>query len=108
MSSDADEDRFRTDLTADMRVMKVGMADMKNTMQQVADALLTLARHEERLANILSAMKRFDVGIHSLDVRTAALEQLAPVNRQTNDWVGKVQWAVIGGVLMFALNKVFV
>lgn len=47
-------------------------------------------------------------GMKALDDRVAKLEQQAPMQQRTTEWVEKIQWLIVGGVVTALLGLVVI
>lgn len=79
------------------------MSDIKTSMRELAQAVSRLAVVEERQATTNEAMGRLFKVIETIDTRVKVLEQAAPIQQQSSDWVqGAVKYivaAVLGAIL---------
>lgn len=94
-------------MQAEIGSIRQSLAEVKNTMSKMADALERLARLEERHANTTSALDRAFSALTKLEARIEAIERQQPVQKLTSDWVINLVWAVVGTV-MTLLVKHFV
>ncbi|MBU3577566.1 hypothetical protein [Polynucleobacter sp. UK-Kesae-W10] len=79
------------------------MGDIKSSMRELAQAVSRLAVVEERQSSINESIGRLFKTIESFDNRLKSLEQLQPIQQQTNGWIQSgVQYiiaAVLGAIL---------
>lgn len=80
------------------------VAEIKDAVVRLADAYTKLAVLEERQAHSKSANERAFELIERLSARVAALEQQAPIHRQSSEWVNKAIGLVIAAVIGAALT----
>lgn len=83
-------------MQAEIGSIRQSLAEVKNTMSKMADALERLARLEERHANTASALDRAFTALTRLEARIEAIERQQPVQKLTSDWVINLVWAVVG------------
>lgn len=80
------------------------VSDIKNALVRLADAYTKLAVLEERQANSKSANERAFELIEKLTARVHALEQQAPIHKQSSEWVNKTIGLIIAAVVGAALT----
>lgn len=86
-------------LAAEISAMREDMNEVKLTMRRVADALVQLARLEERHTTVAAALDRAFGAISKIEVRVRALETAQPVQRLTSGWMIDVAKFFAGGVV---------
>lgn len=104
----ADVDLLRTEFSS----VREDVAEMKETMRQVAAALERLARLEERHATVsaalgraFSAVSKTNVRVDALVERVAVLEREQPVQKLASGWVTNGVWLAAGGLVTAALKR---
>lgn len=85
-----------------------GFSEVRATLKEVADALMILARIDERQGQANAAIDRAfksiektDGRIDELTKRVAVLEQQQPLQKQVNLWFLSGVWAAAGLSVMF-------
>ncbi len=89
----------------DIQRISEGLDDVKETLKGVVDALVRLARLEERHTNTAKALERAFTAISNNEKRITQLEIKNPVMELTSDWVINGVWLVVGAVVMFGMTK---
>ena len=86
------------DLSAKLDVLHARMSTMESTLAKVSDALVSIARIEERMQSNSEALSRAFLAVQTLtealhrhesssDERMRKLEEVAPVHKLVSDWV---------------------
>jgi hypothetical protein len=86
-------------LAAEIRAMREDMHEVKLTMRQVADALVQLARLEERHTTVAAALDRAFAAISKIEGRVRSLETAQPVQKLTSSWMIDAAKFLAGGVV---------
>jgi len=102
------------ELNTKLDMLHVRMTTMETTLAKVGDALVSIARIEERMQASSEAVNRAFEAVrrvsdemarheNATDDRLRALEEAAPVNRLVSNWV--LTWvvgavALLGGVIV--------
>lgn len=86
-------------LAAEIRAMREDMDEVKITMRKVADALVQLARLEERHTTVASALDRAFGAIGKLELRVRTIETAQPVQKLTSSWMIDAAKFLAGGVV---------
>jgi hypothetical protein len=89
----------------DIQRISDGLDDVKETLKGVVDALVRLARLEERHTNTANAMERAFLAIGSLEKRVTKLEVQSPVLALTSGWVVNGVWLVMGAIITYGVTK---
>lgn len=85
-----------------------GFSEVRSTLKEVADALVILARVDERqgqanaaIDRAFKAIEKTDGRVDKLAERVMALEQQQPLQKQVNLWFLSGVWTVAGLAVMF-------
>lgn len=86
-----------------------GFSEVRATLKEVADALVILARVDERqgqanaaIDRAFKAIEKADGRVEKLAERVATLEQQQPLQKQVNLWFLSGVWWAAGLSVMFA------
>ncbi len=93
-------------LRAEMGGIRSDMGEMRQDLSRLADAVVTLARLEERQASMSKAQDRAFSAIAKLEGRVSALERSEPMQAQVTSWMMSAVWAAAGAAAMFAARAV--
>lgn len=85
--------------------MREGIADLSGSMKQVAEAMVRLARLEERHGAISVTLDRLFDAQSGLDGRLSALEAAKPSQDDAAHWVRMAIGGVLGAAGVFLLRK---
>lgn len=75
------------------------MAEIKQTMRELASAVSRLAVIEERQTATNGAIERFSKELSSLSGRVTSLEQAQPIQKQSSDFVQAAVKYIVAAVL---------
>lgn len=90
----------------ELRGLSNDMAELKQTMQRLADAVTRLAVMEERQITDRASLGRAFAEIEKVEVRVKALEQAHPLQKQSSEWVIKGVGLVLAAVLGAGMSGV--
>lgn len=93
-------------IAARMQSLHEDVTEMKDVLRELTSAITKLAVVEERQAQTSQAMERAFKTIEKIETRLSRLEQMAPITKQTTDWVGKAVWAAAAALIMLVAIKV--
>ncbi len=82
------------------------VADLKTVLKELTAAISRLAVVESDQGHIRAAQERAFGVLEKLEMRIAALEQLAVTSKQTSTWVEKGIWAAAAAAAMYIAKKV--
>lgn len=95
-------------LTQRVDALHDGFSEVRTTLKEVADALVILARVDERqgqanaaIDRAFKAIEKTDGRAEELAKRVMALEQQQPLQKQVNLWFLSGVWAAAGLTVMF-------
>lgn len=91
----------------ELQSLRDDVSDMKDALVRLADAYTKLAILEERQANSKSANERAFELIEKLTTRVHALEQQAPIHKQSSEWVNKAIGLLIAALIGAAVTANF-
>ncbi len=81
------------------------VGSMKRAVEKLTDAITKLAVVEERQQQAAQATERTFKEIEKIQQRLTALEQQAPISKQTNDWAGKLAWGAVSALAAIVAVK---
>jgi len=89
-----------------------GFSEVRSTLKEVADALVILARVDERqgqanaaIDRAFKAIEKAEARVDKLVERVATLEQQQPLQKQVDLWFLSGVWATAGLTVMFVAKK---
>lgn len=93
-----------------LRVSDMGddIAEIKQSMQKMAEAVTRLAVIEERQSHDRQEISRLFKRQDGHEVRIGALEAAQPQQKKTSEWVDKAVWLVLSAVAAAVLSTVIV
>jgi hypothetical protein len=78
---------------------------IEGKLDKLAEAVVSLARMEERMVTLFKRMDKYDAAQDSLDERLSEIEKTSIQRGVVGGWVEKTVWLVIGaGVAVIAKN----
>jgi hypothetical protein len=89
----------------ELREMRSDISDVKRELAKVAEALVLLARLEERHAFMSAAMERSFSAVKKIEERLSVLELAQPVQRLASGWVVNIVWCAGGMLVMLVFKK---
>lgn len=78
----------------------------EKAVSQIADALTRLALVEERQSNTTASIDRLATSLDKLEIRLKALELTGPNNARVTALVDKAMWGIVGGAVIYLVQKV--
>jgi methyl-accepting chemotaxis protein len=95
---------------AERLIHKIGrvaddLDEMKTAMKELSQSISRLALAEERITQTNAALERSFTVLDKLSARVAELEKKAVAFAQTNQWVDKAVWLIVGGALTTVMLK---
>jgi hypothetical protein len=69
---------------------------IEEKLDKVGEAIISLARMEERMITLFKRMDTYDMQQSLLEVRVNKME----VNSASSAWVERVVWLIVGGLIM--------
>jgi len=89
----------------DIKHIETSLAEVKETLKGVVDALERLARLEERHMNTARSLERAFTAITKLETRIADLEKKSPIQSLASGWVINTVWLVVGGSMALVVKS---
>lgn len=93
-------------LTHHIQRIREAQDRMEKSVSQIADALTRLALVEERQASTTASIDRLAVSLDKLETRLKALELTGPNNARVTALVDKAMWGIVGGAVIYLVQKV--
>ena len=97
---------------SEFSALREDIGELRAAMNKVADALIGLARLEEKHNNSARAIERAFIDINKVDIKADALdlrvknmEIAQPSNNKTSEWVEKLLIGAACVLAMFVLKK---
>lgn len=81
------------------------LARIENKVDSLAEAMVTMARIEERMITIFKRMDRQDEAQAAMDVKVSALERNSTKRGVVENFLDKILWVVIGGFVAWYIRK---
>jgi hypothetical protein len=69
---------------------------IEEKLDKVGEAIISLARMEERMVTLFSRMDNYDKRQTTMEERVSKIE----VNSASSAWVERVVWLIVGGLIM--------
>jgi hypothetical protein len=69
---------------------------IEEKLDKVGEAIISLARMEERMVTLFSRMDNYDKRQTVMEERVSKIE----VNSASSAWVERVVWLIVGGLIM--------
>jgi len=69
---------------------------IEEKLDKVGEAIISLARMEERMVTLFSRMDIYDKRQNTMEERVSKIE----VNSASSAWVERVVWLIVGGLIM--------
>jgi uncharacterized protein HemX len=82
------------------------VAEIKNALRGLADAITKLALVEERQTNVTNQVDRAFALLEKMDERISAVEEAVMSASRTATWVDRLVWALAAATLVFAARHV--
>lgn len=97
-------------LEALVRVEGMGkdIAEIKDSMKKMSEAMVTLARIEERQVQDRDHIARLFKLSDEHNERLKAVEQAQPAQKRTSDWMDRAVWVVMSAVITAVIGLVVV
>lgn len=73
---------------------------IEEKLDKVGEAIISLARMEERMITLFRRMDMYDQQQAALESRVSDIE----VSNASNAWIERVVWLVIGAVVVYFIN----
>jgi hypothetical protein len=93
-------------LVAQQQMLGSAVGEMKEAMHKMANAMQRLALLDERQINDREALGRAFKDIEKVDLRIKRLEDAAPLNKQSSDWIRGAVQQVVSSVITVVLALV--
>lgn len=87
-----------------LQALHEDVAEIRKSMDKMSDAIARLAVIEERQTNNAQAVERAFNELGKIDSRLQQLELKQPLNTHTNQWVDRVVWALLSGLVVYVVN----
>lgn len=68
---------------------------IENKLDKVSEAIISLARMEEKMITLFNRMDAYDVKHETLNGRVHKVE----ITQATNSWVERVVWIIVAGAI---------
>lgn len=81
------------------------LARIENKVDSLAEAMVTMARIEERMVTIFKRMDRYDEAQDSIDAKLSALEKHSLKRGVVETILDKALWIVAGGIVAWYIRK---
>lgn len=81
------------------------LARIENKVDSLAEAMVTMARIEERMVTIFKRMDRYDEAQDNIDAKLSVLEKHSVKRSVIETGLDKLLWIVAGGAVMWYFRK---
>lgn len=115
MTGEANFDQRVAEAVFRVEAMSKDIADIKNSMNKMVEAIAKMTLLEERQLTSSQAVERAFKAIENntrqieaVSARVTSLELAQPLQKQTSDWVNKVLYLVIGAVVSGMVSLVMI
>jgi hypothetical protein len=102
------DDAKLAELAANQKAMASDIADIRGAMSKMSDAMVSLARVEERQAQDRGDIARLYRLSDDHERRIGEIEKAQPLHQQTNKWVHTAVTAIVTTVLTAFVSTVVV
>jgi hypothetical protein len=88
-----------------MEMSEERLARIENKVDNLAEAMVLMARIEERMITIFKRMDRQDEAQSNMETKLAVLEKHSVKRGVVETAIDKLLWLVIGGAVMWYFRK---